>query len=197
VTGWDVVIVVTVTGVQIDAADVPILQSAVNAQTSRAFMFFTDACAGCAVGSANAALQILNTVGSWSATLGTPENTYPYTATLNGAGSYVAAFSSLPSILAGAYAPILGVPAPNVIYTADSVFDGPVAVVAPVTESAACVFLGSDTTEFWVTGGVITPAQANALAAAFLNSALSSTGPCQQTVAVTPTTWSAAKRLYR
>ena len=197
VTGRDLVITVTVTGAQIDAADVPVLQNAVNSGASRAFMFFTDACDGCTLGSANSALQILNTVGAWSATLGTPENTYPYSATLNGAGSYVAAFSSLPSILAGAYAPILGVPLPNVIYTADSVYDGPVVVVAPAKPSSACVFQASDTTEFWVTGGIITPAQANALAAAFLNSAMSSTGPCQQTLPVTPATWSATKGLYR
>ncbi len=164
VTGWDAVLVVTVTGAALDLADVPVLQAAVSSAASRAFLFFTDACAGCTVLSANRVLPILNLVGGWSATLGAQDNTYPFNATLNGAGPYNAAFAALPVIRAGAYSPLLGVPAPNVIYTADAAVDGPMAVVAPGSGGSACLFMVTDVTEFWTSGGAITVAQANGLA---------------------------------
>lgn len=193
VTGWDVVIIVTVSGQQIDAADIPVLQGAVNAGVSRAFIFFTDACNGCTAGSANAVLPIVNTVGGWSASLGSADNTYPFVATLNGAGPYNAPFAGLPTILAGAYSPLVGVPAPNVIYTVSSFVSGPMAVIAPSTGQSACVFMATDVTEFWVTGGTITSAQANALATDFLNAA----GDCAAATAAHARTWGSLKALYR
>jgi len=197
VQGRDVVVVVTVTGLPIDAADVPVIQSAVSSQASRVFQFFTDACNGCTRGSATALLPITNAVGGWTASLGTADNTYPYTATLNGSGTYNAAFTSLPSILAGAYSPFVGVPVANVIYDANAAVDGPMAVVAPSSGGSSCVFHASDTTQFWKTGGAITAAQANALAAAYVNAATSSTGPCEATVPATPATWTTTKAIFR
>src|SRR5712672_1213561 len=67
VTGKNVVIIVTVSGTQIDAGDVPVLQTAVNTHASDAFMFFTDACVECTGTSAAAALSIVNAVTGWSA----------------------------------------------------------------------------------------------------------------------------------
>jgi hypothetical protein len=170
VTGWDDVIVVTVTGNPIDASDVQVLQNAVSTRASSAFQFFTDACGGCTRTSASDALQIINAAAGWSATLGTATDV-SYTGTLT--GSYSAAFSGLPTIQSTAYSPILGVPAINVIYTSNAAGSpGPCAVVAPGSASSACVFFSTDVTEFWVAGG-ISVTQANGLAAAYLNAASS------------------------
>jgi hypothetical protein len=169
VSGWDAVIVATVTGSPIDASDIPVLQSAVNARASSAFLFFTDACNGCTRSSASAVLPIVNSVGGWSATLGAADNS-SFTATLT--GSYSGPFSSLASITGVAYSPLVGVPSPNVIYTTNAPGSpGPSAVVAPATDNSACVYMSTDVTQFWVTGG-IAPAQANELAAAYLDAAL-------------------------
>jgi hypothetical protein len=168
----------------------------VTVNSAQSFLFFTDACDGCMVASANAVLPILNAVGSWSATLGSSDNTYPYTGTLNGSGSYVTAFASLPTIAAGAYSPLVGVPSANVIYDGDATIDGPFSVVAPASNGSSCVFLTTDTTQFWKTGGIITAAQADALALAYLDAAIGVGVPCES-VAVTPATWSATKQLYR
>jgi hypothetical protein len=169
VSGWDAVIVATVTGSPIDASDIPALQSAVNTRASSAFLFFTDACNGCTRSSASAVLPIVNSVGGWSVTLGAADNS-SFTATLT--GSYSGPFSSLASITGVAYSPLVGVPSPNVIYTTNAPGSpGPSAVVAPATDNSACVYLSTDVTQFWVTGG-IAPAQANELAAAYLGAAL-------------------------
>jgi hypothetical protein len=167
VSGWDVVIVVTVSGTQIDAGDIPVLQNAVNTRASDAFEFFTDACSGCTRASASAVLPIVNTAGGWSATLGIANNS-SYTGTL--VGAYSAAFASLPTIISTAYSPLLGVPSSNVIYTTNSPSPGPCAVVAPGTATSACVFLATDVTPF-LSG--TPPPQANALAAAYLSAAMS------------------------
>jgi hypothetical protein len=169
VAGYDVVIVATVTGQPIDAADIPVLQSAIASQASGAFMFFTDACDGCTRNSATEVLPILNAAGGWSATLGQADNS-SYSATLS--GSYDAPFTGLPTVTSAAYSPVLGVPAANVLYSTNApVSPGPCAVMAPGTQSTACVFLSTDVTQFWVTGG-FSAAQANGLAAAYLLAAL-------------------------
>ena len=168
VSGRDVVIVVTVTGAQIDAGDIPVLQSAVNTRASSAFLFFTDACSGCTRGSASAVLPIVNAAGGWTATLGSPDNS-SYVGTLTGA--YSAPFAALPTITSTAYSPLLGVPPANVIYTTNApASPGACAVFAPGTSTTSCVYMATDVTEFSVTGG-ISPTQANGLAAAYLNAA--------------------------
>jgi len=169
VSGWDAVIVATVSGSQIDAGDIPVIQSAVTSRASSAFLFFTDACAGCARGSANSVISILNTAGGWSASLGNADNS-SYVGTLT--GQYGGAFTSLPTIVGTAYSPLLGVPLANVIYTTNAPGSpGPSSVVAPGTSTSACVFMATDVTPFWVSGG-ISPAQANGLATAYLNTAM-------------------------
>jgi uncharacterized repeat protein (TIGR02543 family) len=168
VTGKDVVIVVTVSGTQMDAGDVPVLQTAVNTHASGAFMFFTDACDGCTRGSATQALSIVNAAGGWSATLGAADNS-GYLANL--AGAYYAPFAGFPSITGTAYSPMLNVPYANVIYATNAPSSpGPLAVVVPGTANSACVFMATDVTPFWVTGG-ISSTQANGLAAAYLSAA--------------------------
>jgi hypothetical protein len=168
VSGWDVVIVVTVSGNQIDAGDVPVLQNAVTTHASGAFMFFTDACGGCTRGSVSAVLPIVNVAGGWSATLGSPDNS-GYVGNLT--GLYSAPFTGLPAISSTAYSPLLGVPWANVLYSTNAPNSpGPCAVVAPGTATSACVFMATDVTEFWVTGG-ISSTQANGLATAYLNAA--------------------------
>jgi hypothetical protein len=177
VTGWDVVIVVTVTGQPIDAADVSTLQTAVNTRASDAFMFFTDACQGCTVASAQSMLPIVNGVtGSWTAGLGLADNS-SFSAIMNSAGPYSVAFANQPSIQSAAYSPLTGVPSANVLYTSNApIHPGPMAVIAPRIATPACVFMTTDVTEFWVTGGIPLP-QANALARDYLNTAMSA--PCK------------------
>jgi hypothetical protein len=170
VSGRDVVIVVTVSGPTIDFADALTLEAAINSHASGAFMFFTDGCNGCARDSANLVLSIVNAVGCWSATLGYADNSN-YHGSLTGA--YSSAFTSLPTILGTAYSPLLGVPAADVIYTTNAPYSpGTMAAVCPGTVDSVCVYMATDVTPFWVTGG-ITPAQANGLAAAYLNAATS------------------------
>jgi hypothetical protein len=169
VSGWDVVIVVTVSGTQIDASDIPVLQNAVSTLASSAFLFFTDACAGCTRGSATAVLPIVDAAGGWSTALGVADNS-GYVGSLTGA--YSSPFAGLPTIAGTAYSPLFGVPLANVIYWTNAPSaPGPSAVVAPGTANSACVFMATDVTPFWVTGG-ISQAQADGLAAAYLNAAM-------------------------
>src|SRR5262249_42727954 len=75
-----------------------------------------------------------------------------------------AAFSGLPVITGANYAPLQGVPAADIIYTAQApIHPGPSAVLAP----DFCLFMSTDVSPFWL--GVATLAQAHGLAAAYLN----------------------------
>lgn len=171
--GRDLVLVITVSGLPIDDADIPVLQQAVNTRSACTFMFFSDTCSLCTLDSTAKLLSMVNSVEGWSATQGGPSIDQPYSVALNTSGPYNAAFSALPQLTSTAYSPWLGMPAANVIY-----FEGAtpqvssMAVMAPGAGLAATVFLASDTTQFLTSGahgGV--PGQGDSLAAAYLDAA--------------------------
>lgn len=177
-TGWDIVLVVSVSGAPIELADLAVLESAIRNRTSGKFLFFTDGCSGCTAESLVRVLSMVNSLSGWLSGPGLPDNAN-YTATLVSV-PFAAAFAGLPTFTSTAYSPVLGLPASNVLYTTDAPSSpGPNAGFLS-SPSAACLFFSSDTTQFWTSGGV-PQAQADALAAAYL---LAADGECPIVAAV-------------
>jgi len=179
VSGYDLVVVITgvrtVDGMPIDDPDVRIIESAIHSRASRAFLFISDACSLCSVPSTERLLSVFNAVSGWSTRL-RPIHKTRFFAKLDPRGAYNAAFEAWRSILGNNYSPLVSIPDGNVIYRAET---GVLAAVVEARENVSCIFLTTDSTPFVAPINGTPPGQADGLAAAYLQSAMSPNGPCE------------------
>jgi serine/threonine protein kinase len=179
VSGYDLVVVITVFGTvhgsPIDGVDMDGLESAINSRASRAFILISDACSLCSISSTERLLAVVKSVGGWSTRLG-PIEAKRFEADLDSHGVHTAAFGAWSSIIGNNYSPLFFVPDANVIYRGEA---GVLAAVVAASANGSCIFMTTDSTPFVAPINGSPPGQADGLAEAYLQSALSPIGPCE------------------